>query len=266
MNKKTETEIMPVQNDAEILIAKAIDKGVDVSTMERLLAMRRELKAEFAKAEFDKAMAKFQSECPVISKNATAGSGNFGYKYATLEHIVSQVRDILSGNGFSYTFDSKKTDNSFITYCHVKHVAGHSETSQFEIAIDGSARMNISQKDGAANSYGKRYAFSNAFGILTGDEDTDSNLPEAKQIAPVKDFQYGNGNGAITIAQMNGIRDLLAKKGKSEKKLCDRFNVTGLNQLTHSQATEIEQKLNGLPDVNEPEIDFDEVDKALSGK
>ena len=66
--EKQETVIMSARHDAEMLIAKAIDKNVPVETMERLLAMRRELKAEWAKAEFDKAMSVFQSDCPIIKK------------------------------------------------------------------------------------------------------------------------------------------------------------------------------------------------------
>jgi pyruvate/2-oxoglutarate/acetoin dehydrogenase E1 component len=54
--------------DVEGLIEKAIVNNVPVDTMERILAMRRELKAEVAKEEFDRSMAKFQSECPVITK------------------------------------------------------------------------------------------------------------------------------------------------------------------------------------------------------
>ena len=66
--EKQETVIMTVSHDIESLIAKAIDKNVSVETMERLLIMRRELKAEWAQTEFDKAMAAFQSECPIIKK------------------------------------------------------------------------------------------------------------------------------------------------------------------------------------------------------
>jgi len=67
--EKQETVIMAVRHDAEALIAKAIDKNVHVETTERLLMMRRELKAEWAKEAFDKAMSAFQAECPIIKKN-----------------------------------------------------------------------------------------------------------------------------------------------------------------------------------------------------
>ena len=45
---KAESKVI-TQDSAEMLITRAIDKNLPVETMERLLAMRRELKAELAK-------------------------------------------------------------------------------------------------------------------------------------------------------------------------------------------------------------------------
>jgi hypothetical protein len=120
-------------------------------------------------------MAAFQAECPIIEKTSQVAFGTTHYSYAALDEIVRAVKGLLAKNGFSYTFDTQKTDKTITTFCKVKHKAGHMEVSQAEIDIDTNSKMNISQKDGAANSYGKRYAFCNAFGILTGDEDTDAN-------------------------------------------------------------------------------------------
>jgi hypothetical protein len=103
--EKQETVIMAVRHDAEALIAKAIDKNVPVETMERLLVMRRELKAEWAKGEFDKAIAAFQAECPIIKKTKAVrtDTGEVAYKYTPLESIVEQIKGILRKNGFSYS-------------------------------------------------------------------------------------------------------------------------------------------------------------------
>lgn len=257
MKNDTKAELVPVKSDAEALIAQAIDKNVSVETMERLLAMRRELKAEFAKEQFDKAMARFQAKCPVIQKKETAGAGGYTYKYAPLDHIVMLVRDLLSDNGFSYTFDSKKTDHSLITFCHVKHVDGHSETSQFEINIDTGARMNISQKDGAASSYGKRYAFCNAFGILTGDEDTD--VSSNKQPLTIKEMadkkeeieefpvRQLKEERMITEYQINDIREKIATLNVRESSLNYSvkrdYKVSTFLDLTSNQAVEVQTKL-----------------------
>src|SRR5512143_2500724 len=120
-------------NRVEALIAKAIDKNVPVETMERLLAMRRELKAEWAKEEFDKAMAVFQAEYPIIQKSSRVSFGITNYSYAALDEIVRQVKELLAKNGFSYTLDTKKTEKTITTFCKVKHTAGHMEVSEFEI-------------------------------------------------------------------------------------------------------------------------------------
>jgi hypothetical protein len=152
--------------------------------------MRRELKAEFAKEAFDKAMAKFQAECPVIEKKKKVAFNTTNYSYAPLDEIVGQVKGIISGNGFSYTFDTEQTERAIKVFCKVKHELGHSESSKFEIEIDTAAKMNKSQQYGSALTYGKRYAFCDAFGILTGDEDDDAiasgNSAPTKRATPYK--------------------------------------------------------------------------------
>jgi hypothetical protein len=255
------------RTDADALIARAIDQNVPVETMEKLLAMRRELKSEFAKQEFDKSMAKFQSECPIIEKKDSAGSSSFNYKYASLDHIVGQVKGILAKNGFSYTFDTKKENGALITYCHVKHKDGHFETSQFEIAIDTGSRMNISQKDGAASTYGKRYAFCNAFGILTGDEDTDAAQPITKPtqtINPAGEYVKPQITTTAPIQmiaeeQKRNIILLLAQKGRTvetlNKKIQSLYKKESYEELTFQEANVVVQGLNKMPDVTQEEIE-----------
>jgi len=79
----------------ETLIMKAVERDASVETLERILAMRRELKAELAKEQYDQAMAKFQSECPEIKKTKEVKdrSGRLLYAYAPIESIVKQVKD-----------------------------------------------------------------------------------------------------------------------------------------------------------------------------
>ncbi len=262
MNKKnTDLAIneKPIQSEAEVLIARAIDNNTPVESLERLLAMRRELRQEKAKEEFDLAMSRFQAKCPIISKASVAGSGGYSYKYASLDHIVSQVRELLANEGFSYTFDTRKTDHSLITICHIKHTAGHSEDSQFEIAIDTGARMNISQKDGAASSYGKRYAFCNAFGILTGDEDTDAATPATQERQEETSTHYN-----ITAKQTGFIRKLLHEKGFTEAQLLEKYDTIAISRLSGEQASIIIENLMKLPNKTiEPELDLDEIDRGI---
>jgi hypothetical protein len=250
MNTKTKKEekqeqaLVPVKKDAEALIALAIEKNVSVDTMERLLAMRRELKAERAKEEFDKAMAGFQQQCPTIEKKKQG----YNYKYADLTDIVEHVKEILAKNGFSYTFDTDEGENAVIVYCKVKHIAGHIETSKARITLESTMKMNASQKSGAAMTYGKRYAFCNAFGILTGDEDTDASGGESNNQSRQ---QSETPNYLLSYKQQKNIFALLAEKGYAKKNLDayikTKFQKDSLSTLTMAEADILMKKIKFLP-------------------
>jgi len=190
-----------VNFNAETLISQAIDKNVPVETMEKLLAMRRELKAEWAKGQFDKAMAAFQAECPTIVKTKVVHtkSGALAYKYAPIESIVEQVKPYLQRNGFSYSTTMQVLPAGVKVACKVTHTDGHNEITEMEVPLGERTQiMSASQVTAAASTFAKRYAFCNAFGILTGDEDNDgANLPKETEspaqtpnFAPRKPYNY----------------------------------------------------------------------------
>ena len=165
--------------DASALIAKALEHNVGIDTMERLLALRERLQAEQARAAFLRALAAFQGECPVIVKTKTvairpASGAGYTYRYAPLDIIVEQVRPFLQKYGLSYTIKTRQDEGTLTAICEAHHEGGHTEPSELTVPIDKAARMNDTQKVGAARTYAMRYAFCNAFGILTGDEDTDA--------------------------------------------------------------------------------------------
>ena len=252
--EKQETVIMAVRHDAEALIAKAIDKKVPVETMERLLVMRRELKAEWAKAEFDKAMSAFQSDCPIIkkTKSVKTDAGELAYKYAPLESIVDQVKNILRKHGFSYSVDQPAAKQGYIKVAlTVRHQSGHSEVTCVELPLGNKTRiMSQTQVEAAALTFAKRYAFCNAFGILTGDEDTD-----AKRATGEDDSrQITNHYGRVQQWQIAAIRDLLNKKGYTEDDLLRKYRVQNIASLTRTQAELIRANLKKLPDMDSEEM------------
>ena len=169
----------PVSVDPGAMIAKAIDKGLPLESLERLLAMRRELKAEWAREQFFRALSTFQKFCPTIIKSSkvdfTSKKGTrTRYNYAPLDEIVEKVKELLESNGFSYTIKTEQTKDEVTAICEAHHVEGHTEVTRFAIPIDHEAFMNDAQKVASAMTYSKRYAFCNAFGIMTGDADDDA--------------------------------------------------------------------------------------------
>ena len=227
------------QQSAEQLISIAIEKGLPVETMEKLLAMRRELKAEFAKEAYDTAMAKFQSECPVIQKKKDGGktkSGVVAYKYAPLDDIVNQVRDIIGRNGFSYAIKAETSLEKVKVTCIVKHSAGHSESSEMEVPLSTKTDiMSAPQVVAATTTFAKRYAFCNAFGIMTGDEDTDAKGDNSGQNKIQKALEMiANSQDPVSL------QDYL-KKLKTSK--MDAANRKALTEATENRLKEISAEL-----------------------
>lgn len=171
----------------ENLIRLAIEQKVPVETLERLLVMRTQLKAEDARSAFYGALAAFQRACPTIPKNRVVfnrDNKTVRYRYASFEDIVQAIGPQLEANGLSYRFDSELAQGKYTCKCVITHLEGHSEASGFTVPIEASGNMNAIQEHGAAATYAKRYALCNALGILTGDEDTDANADSKPPPAP----------------------------------------------------------------------------------
>jgi hypothetical protein len=164
-------------------IEMAIEKAVPVETLERLLAMQKDIMATNAKAAYDEAMRNFQAACPVIQKHKKVlnkDGHSVRYIYAPLDDIIEQVKALLAGHGFSYRLGQevdKPKPNWLTVYCTATHAAGHSETEKFELPLGAAQFMTAQQEVGAARTFGSRYCFLGVFGIMTGDEDTDTNPP-----------------------------------------------------------------------------------------
>lgn len=246
---------------AEGLIAQAIEKNISVESMEKLLAMRREIRAEQAKEAYDRSMAAFQSDCPVIEKTKSVLNSKdktVRYKYAPIESIVTQVKDLLKEHGFSYAITTK-TNGVLTVFCRVTHEMGHSETSEFSVPMNPDAYMTDQQKAGAALTFAKRYAFCNAFGILTGDEDTDARPEEKNQIADHKVEM-------ITAKQITMIHSTAPKKGISIDRIKEHNKVESIKDLTKDTASKIIDALMKRPNVDRedmPSTSVEEYDGAI---
>jgi len=242
----------PNPNAAELIIQQAVDKGLPVETIERLLAMRRELKAEFAKEAYDTALAKFQAECPVIEKKKEGGktkAGVVAYKYAPLDSIVAQVKEILGKHDLSYAFKTEiTTDRVKVTFI-VRHALGHSEESPMDLPLGTRTDiMSAPQVVASTVTFAKRYSFCNTLGIMTGDEDNDASAliePQYKQkpsvappakpttppVAPPKVNEQ-----PVSAQQVANLEVMLETYGMPIMEFLKAYKVKNLNQLTETKA------------------------------
>lgn len=185
--KKTKTEIIVKPKEevtsVDTFISKAIEMNASVETMEKLFALHKEVKLEKAKEAYVVAMSQFQAKCPIIKRNKDVmnkDGKSVRYSYASLDSIVSQVKDTLGQCNLSYSTDVVNETGFIIAVCKITHILGHSETSSFKIPIDTDGYMSAPQKYASALTFAKRYAFCNALGILTGEDDFDAGDVEKK--------------------------------------------------------------------------------------
>lgn len=193
-------ESSPVSISIEAIITQAIANNVPIETMEKILAMRRELKQEYAKEQFNKSMSAFQAECPAIIKTKVVktNSGQDAYRFAPLDAIIAQTKELIRAHGFSYRIQTETLTDSVKSTCIVQHSEGHSEQSSFEVPLGNRTNvMSQTQVVAAALTFAKRYAFCNAFGIMTSDEDTDAKKETLSPIEAIDKLK-----GALTLEEL----------------------------------------------------------------
>ncbi len=164
--------------DPQALIAAAIEKGAGVDTLERLVALAKDIRAVTAREAYNEAMAEFSKRCPSIKKSRTAtiptrGGGSYSYTYSPLDEVCAIVDPILSDLGLSKRWTSPKYEADKVSIsCVVSHRLGHAEESgpvTIPIMLDG--RMNPGQSVGSSLTYAKRYSLQNVLGIAPEDDD-----------------------------------------------------------------------------------------------
>lgn len=253
-NKK-EAEIVAV-NPMQLL-AMATKMGADVDKLEKLMALQERWEANEAKKLFVAAMAKFQSECPVIEKTKKVmekDGQRVRYRYAPLESIIEQVKKPLADNGLSYAFDEDKDNEYTKVICIVTHTAGHSEKTAFKIPIGTEQFMSDVQKHGARMTFGKRYAFCNAFGILTGDEDTDGQNTDLEK-SQNKDERFEKAKEMIAkTTDMKALNDYLKTLQKSNR--YEPEKIQELIAMTQLRISEIEGQSEKKP-IDIPVVEDD---------
>jgi hypothetical protein len=177
----------------ETIIQNAVSANVPIETIERLMTMRRELKAEAAKEAFIRDMSTLQSKLPIIRK---LKQGHVA-AYAPLEDEVKMVGPIISKYGFSYRWNTSQQDKQITVTCVATHELGHSEetsmTSEIEEVVTGNASgkstKSSPQRIASTITFLKRYTLNNMFGIQVAGDDLDGRAEKQKNAAKSSMFE-----------------------------------------------------------------------------
>jgi hypothetical protein len=186
MNALTPIEPVPPLNSLLNFVASAMkDPDLNVDKLQMLLSIQREIVADDAKLQFNRAMSLAQGEMVPVVRDAQNTQTNS--KYATLERIDAVIRPIYTKYGFCLSFNSEAIEgpNERIV-CEVSHVAGHTKKFQLEAAPDtvgpqGKANKTPLHGLGSMVSYLRRYLTCMIFNITLTNEDNDGNRQQRNQ-------------------------------------------------------------------------------------
>lgn len=211
--QETLPEVVPSAINPLQLLERAVDKGVDVEQLGKLMELQERWQANKAKTAFNHALARFQAECPSMPKDKTIKHGEKVItRYSSLDAIRKTTRPLLEKHGLTATFEIQESHDEerdiIRVGCKVSHVDGHSETTWMSASPDTSGAKNEVQARGSAVSYLMRYTMVGALGITSADEDDDAGAtggPEIGFLIRHLDVFRENYKGVYCIKQ--GIED-----------------------------------------------------------
>jgi hypothetical protein len=177
----TSTVPVPYQAPTPLsLIEKAIDRGLDVDQLDKLLMLQERMDKTRAEQEYANAMMQAQRDMPAVIKDAY--NQQTKSNYARLESVNTTIKPVYTKHGFSLSFYEQDTTlpGHCRVSCDVMHIGGHSRSYHADIPLDGqgikgNANMTATHGKGSTISYGKRYLVCMIFNVTIADEDTDGN-------------------------------------------------------------------------------------------
>lgn len=156
-----------------MLLQHALEKGVDMQQLEKLMDLQERWEKKEAKKAFLDAMSLFQTKLPELKKTKVADLGVFKYNYADLGSITKAINPILNECGLSYRWDFKEEKEIMEVTCVISHRDGHSEQTTMKGGKDSSGKKNDIQQKGSTHTYLQRYTLIGALGLSTADSDVD---------------------------------------------------------------------------------------------
>jgi len=191
--------------DPQALIAQAITAGAGIDTVERLVALAKDVREVQAREAWYAAMAEFQRICPPIFKERTGQTRSYSYRYSSIDDVLGVIQPVMGPLGLSVSWKTRFEPGSAVANCRISHALGHFEESG-ELAIpiekseDGKG-ATPAQRVGIAMTYAQRYTLKAVAGVTPTDaEDTDG-AETAPPPSDRRDAPASGGAGDVVISE-----------------------------------------------------------------
>lgn len=199
------------------MLSRALDRGADITILEKLMDLQDRYQRGEAKKAFDAAIAEAKKKIkPIIRKR----EGNNSKKYADLAAYADGVDAILAKNGLSYRHRSAQPDKEIAVTCVLSHRDGYAEETTLKSAPDTSGNKNAIQAIGSTITYLQRYTLALALGLASAEDD---------------DGQAAGGDGKIDEADRDKLLAKVREADADIEKFCETFKIDALPDLRQSQ-------------------------------
>lgn len=199
------------------LLARALERGADLSMVEKLMDLSERHDKGQARKAFDAAVADAKAKIPVIIKNRKGHNS----KYADLGAFAAAVNPVLAEYGLSYRYRSEQEGASIRVTCVLSHRDGHAEETTLSGGADNTGNKNSIQAIASTLTYLQRYTLKLALGLADSEGDDDG--------------KAAGGDEAISEDQLKELQALASKASADLEKLCAYFKIEALPDLRASQ-------------------------------
>ncbi|HKR41010.1 MAG TPA: ERF family protein [Paraburkholderia sp.] len=182
------TAVATTATPAELL-RLAIDRGADLTQLEKLMDLQERYEAKESKRSYDAAFAAFKAEAVVIVKGRKVTDGPLKNKsYAELHDVVNAVTPALSRHGLSSSWKLTKDDKDWMEVtCYLRHVNGHEESVSMGGPPDAGGAKNAIQARASTKTYLERYTLKAITGLSEQEDDDDGRGGKASDNRPIVD-------------------------------------------------------------------------------
>lgn len=217
------------------MLAQAIERGMPVETIDKLMALGERWDAAQARKAFEGALASARADFKPIVKNRevdfTSQKGRTHYRHEDLGGIANAVDPILAKYGLSYRYRTTSNINEPITVTCIVFGHGHSEENTLSAGRDESGNKNHIQGVASTVTYLQRYTLKAALGLAASNDD---------------DGKASEGGDKVNEQQVDALRSLIVEVAADIPRFCKFMKVERIEDI--------------------PQRDFDKARLALEAK
>jgi hypothetical protein len=184
--------VTPEQVTPAAMISLALQNGLDIQRLEKLMELQERWEANQARKAFEAAMASAKGEIRPVVKNRTVDftsqKGRTNYDYEDFAAVADAVDSILAKHGLNYRHRPKQDGKSLTIICKMAHRDGHFEEIELTALNDESGNKNGVQGLGSTATYLQRYTVKLALGLAATKDDDGRSAgkgSEEKEVPPI---------------------------------------------------------------------------------